>query len=79
MSMGAPGGRLDLFVSGIGLPVRDVVLERLVEQKRTLRYQPKQRTQGRDGDLPHVFAVDGDTAGRHVVQPRQEVHESGLP
>ena len=76
--MGAPGRRLDLLVGDIGLPVGDVVLEGVVEQEGALGHQPKERPQGRDADLPHVFAVDGDAAGRHVVEPGQEVHEGGF-
>ena len=39
--MGAPGRRLDLLVGGPGPPIRDVVLEGVVEQERALVTSPK--------------------------------------
>ncbi len=73
-----PGGRDELVIGRGRLGEPQVVGHRGVEEVGLLGDDADRGRQRVERHVPHVGAVDRDTAGRHVVQARDEVAEGGL-
>ena len=58
--------------------VADVLEEAPVEEARVLRNEGERTAQARLRHVADILPVDADRAGRHVVHPHQQPHESGL-
>ena len=69
---GRRGGGDDLFVGGVGTPVRDVVADGDGEQEGLVEDHADVGPQARQGEVAHVVAVDEDGALGDVVEAGHE-------
>src|SRR5690606_2831007 len=74
-----PLGRLDdLRVARLRLAVGDVVADRAVRQRVTMRHLSDMRAWAVRRDRRDVLAVDRDLAGLQVIEAQQHVHQRRL-
>ena len=67
-----PRGADDVLVGRVGRAERDVLPHRRREEERVLGDDPDRAPQGGELDVAHVHAVDGQAAGRDVVETRDQ-------
>lgn len=75
---GLLGGGFDLGLAGLGIGIGDVGADRVVEQERLLGDQGDVMAQARQGQAAHVAPVQGDRAGGHVIEARDQVQDGAL-
>ena len=73
-----PGGGDHLVGGGAGAAVANVLHNAGGEEEHILLHHANVPAQALLGDVPHIQAVDGDAALRHVVEAGDQVAEGGL-
>ena len=77
--IGPPCRVLDLGVSRVVPPVRDVVTHRAVEQEHLLLHEGQQVSIAAQLQVANVRSVEQQAAARRIVKPGNEVGHGGLP
>src|SRR6188508_3570430 len=78
MDARVPRGVLDLGWRGSWSAVRDVVVDRVVEEHGVLRNDADRRANAVLGRLADVLTVDANGARRHVVEAKQQARDGRL-
>ena len=78
MDVGGLGGSFDLFLGGIGLGVTDVFGNGAVEEEGVLQHRGDVVAQAFQGHIPHILAVDENTAFHRVVEPGDQLGGGGF-
>ena len=79
MRVGRPGGGFDLRRAGARHAKSDVAGDAVVKQHGVLRHHADLRAQRRQRHIAQVVPVDGDVSAGHVIEPREQVDQGGLP
>ncbi len=78
MGRGRLGRGDDIRLAGAEAAERDVVADRIVEQRHVLADDGDGAAQAVERDIAHVLAVNGDAASIHVIQTRNEIDDRRL-
>ena len=76
--MGRPGGLDDLLLGRAGVPERDVLADRALEEPRVLEHHPDAGAELVAAHLRDVATVEADRTAVELVEPHDQVHEGGL-
>lgn len=73
-----PGGLGHLLVGRIGAAVADIIGHAARKEENILLHHPDLPPQRLLRDLPHIMAVDADSAGGHIVKAGDELAQGGF-
>ena len=59
------------LTSGIRVAIRDVVIDRIVEQDGVLRHDAQASAQTGLGHIADILTIDGNTPGIDLIEPKQ--------
>ena len=77
--IGGPGGGLDLRITGVQIPIANVLPQGIVEEHHILRYNANVRPQRRQGNTADIHAIDGDAAASRRIKAGHQMDQRGFP
>ena len=78
VSQGRAGSFFHPLPRGLGMAVRDVVEDGVIEQDRVLRDHGNLRAQGRNLQVAHIVPINQQTAAADIEEARQQMYQRCL-